>query len=40
MRPGNRDPAPVSHQYREQLRAMGRTVLWEGAKDIVFEAAE
>ena len=25
---------------REQLRAMGRKVLWEGAQDIVFEAAE
>ncbi len=23
---------------REQLREMGRTVLWEGAQDIVFEA--
>ena len=23
---------------REQLRAMGRSVLWEGAQDIVFEA--
>jgi len=25
---------------REQLRAMGRKVLWEGAQDILFEAAE
>jgi uncharacterized protein DUF3830 len=25
---------------REQLREMGRMVLWEGAQDIVFEAAE
>ena len=24
---------------REQLRELGRTVLWEGAQDIVFEAA-
>jgi hypothetical protein len=23
----------------EQLRELGRTVLWEGAQDIVFEAA-
>jgi Protein of unknown function (DUF3830) len=25
---------------REQLRAMGRKVLWDGAQEIVFEAAE
>ncbi len=25
---------------REQLREMGRTVLWEGAQDIVFEALD
>ena len=24
---------------REQLRELGRTVLWEGAQDVVFEAA-
>ena len=23
---------------REQLRELGRTVLWEGAQDIVFDA--
>ena len=25
---------------REQLREMGRTILWEGAQDIVFELVE
>lgn len=25
-------------QGREQLRELGRTVLWEGAQDIIFEA--
>jgi hypothetical protein len=24
---------------REHLRELGRTVLWEGAQDVVFEAA-
>jgi hypothetical protein len=30
---------PLPHCDRERLRELGRTMLWEGAQDIVFEAA-
>src|SRR4051794_37716655 len=32
------DPLPTVVEGRAQLRELGRTVLWEGAQDVVFEA--